>query len=290
MIRIVTLFILVAVTFNAAIAGVVFEIEMKDMDATPPKVETMQVLAEGRNLKVKISGQNQRPGSEMIYRGDRREMIAVDHASQSYIVMDPKTMQAVGAQAQQAFGEMEAKMRNMTPEQRAMLEQAIGGNLPGMQQPQQAKLVVQQMNDRRNIYGYQCTLYQVTRNRQKTSDAWITSWQNIDGGAEIIQAFTDLGQFMQQISESMPKQSGMAAGFDETFLTIKDFNGFPVASREYRADGSVESETALRNTQKKRLNPAEFDPPARYRRQQMFDGAGMLGPSGPSTANRQPNW
>ena len=64
-------------------AGVVFEMETQDHETSPPRTEDMVVQAEGRWLKMQITPRDRHPGSEMIFRGDRREMIAIDHARQS---------------------------------------------------------------------------------------------------------------------------------------------------------------------------------------------------------------
>ena len=42
----------------------------------------------------------------MIYRGDRREMVVIEHGNESYFVMDRETMKAMSGQMSQAMKQM----------------------------------------------------------------------------------------------------------------------------------------------------------------------------------------
>ena len=258
-------------------AGVVFEIEVKDNDTTPPSSEITLVKAEGRMINMEMLGRNGQPAQEMVFRGDRREMIAIDHASQSYFIMDEQMMKALANQLQQARSQMDAVMRDMPADQRALMEKTVGDRLSGLRGKRpRSKPVVQRTNQSSKVYGYPCTLYQISRDRRKESDVWVTNWNNIQGSKNLIGAFLEFGDFMGQLQNAMPKGGGGADDFDSAFATMKQLQGFPVASREYRADGSVESESALRSAKVLRINPVEFEPPVNYQLQQMPGQGGQI--------------
>jgi hypothetical protein len=50
---------------------------------------------------------------------------------------------------------------------------------------------------------------------------------------------------------------------------MMELNGFPVVTREFDERGTLESETRLRSARQQTLNPADFEPPAGFTRQQL---------------------
>jgi hypothetical protein len=256
-------------------AGVVFDIETKNNDTSPPQITNTRVLVEGRLLKLQTAIPGNQQPTEMIFRGDRREMIIIDHRTRSYIVMDQQAMQALSAQMNQAFGQMNAAMQNLTPEQRAMAGQMMNGRNPvtqvGAQVTQQSPITVRQLNNRTTVYNYPSTLVEVSRDGRCISNLWITPWQNIDGAQELGTAFIDLAAFSDELMKSLPTTPGMQQQLpDNPFSALHKINGFPVAGRNYRNDGTVASETALRATQKASIGPGEFQPPAGYQQNKLF--------------------
>ena len=94
-----------------ALAGVVYEIEVTDHEQSPPKTESIEAAVEGRNLKMGIAAGSTSGRGEMIFRGDRREMVVVDHEDKSYIVMDTEAVAAIAGQVSGAMSQMEEAMK-----------------------------------------------------------------------------------------------------------------------------------------------------------------------------------
>ena len=72
---------------SPAFAGVVFEFETSDLLSPGSEPDVIHTTVDGNNLKIDVTGPRG-ANADMIYRGDRREMIAIDHDSQSYVVFD----------------------------------------------------------------------------------------------------------------------------------------------------------------------------------------------------------
>jgi hypothetical protein len=66
----------------------------------------------------------------------------------------------------------------------------------------------------------------------------------------------------------MPLLAGAMANVNP-FEHLTAMNGFPVVTREFADDGSLESETVLRSARREQLDPVEFDPPPGYDREDM---------------------
>lgn len=274
MLRISCAVILVLACVSPVTAGVLFEIETKDHQQNPPQTSTTRVAVEGRQLTMDITpGKSGQRGGAMLFRGDRREMVVIDHDSKSYFVMDAGSIKQLAGQLNQAIGQMQDALKNVPEEQRALVEQAMKGRMPAQQPAQKSPLDVRRLNQTAEVYGYPCQLYEVRRDGRKIRDLWVTDWRNIAGGRELAPVFADMGEFQQELLDALPKMGSQSGGMDDNpFTTMKQIGGFPVASRDYAEDGTVKSETALRDAKSQRLSPAAFEPPAGYRRQEMFGG------------------
>ncbi|MCA9231844.1 MAG: hypothetical protein KDA57_14435 [Planctomycetales bacterium] len=268
---------------SPAYSGVVFEIETIEQHQGRQQVATTQVSVEGRLVSMQIPPAS--PGEkegQVIYRGDRREMIIVDHSRQSYFVMDLQTMQNLAGQVNQALGQsssqIEEAMKNVPESQRALVAEMMKKKFPGQQPSQQrSQPIVRRLSQQAKVYGYPCVLFEVVRDGRRIRNLWVTDWDNIEGGRrELAPAFDELGSFFQEMLNSMPSMGQADEFTDNAFAQIKELGGFPVATREYTDSGDLETESALRSAKRQQLDPADFAPPAGYRRQQMFAGGQAL--------------
>ena len=89
----------------------------------------------------------------------------------------------------------------------------------------------------------------------------------------MVDAFEDMADFFREMLDSLPNMGQARSGIDDSmFEHMKDLGGFPVVTKEFGEDGSLEGETALRSAKSQDLDPAAFEPPAGYKRQEMYRG------------------
>ena len=258
-----------------ALAGVVYEIEVKDHEQSPPKTESIQAAVEGRHLKMGIASGGRGEQGEMIFRGDRREMVVVNHEENSYIVMDQEAVQRVGGQVNDqldaAYKQMQEALKDVPEDRRAMIEQMMKQKLPPSQPPARPKSELKKIGDRQTINGYPCVRYDVLRGGQKVRELWVTDWSNVEGGTDVVSAFEDMADFFNELMDSMPQfgQGGGPVG-DPAFEHMREIGGFPVVTKEFDDDGSLEGESTLRSARRQTIDPDAFEPPSGYKRQEMF--------------------
>ena len=253
-----------------ALAGVVFEIEVKDHQQSPPKTESIEAAIEGRHLKMGIASRGKDEQGDMIYHGDRREMVVVDHKKQSYMVIDEAAMQAIVGQANAAMSQMQEALKNVPEDRRRMIEEMMKGKLPQANQaPKRPTTTLRKTGERADRSGYPCVKYEVLRDGRKIRELWVTDWSNVEGGKEVVATFEDMADFFKELMDSLPDfgQGGPAA--DPAFEHMKEIGGFPVVTREFGEDGLLEEEATLRSTRRRTLDPADFEPPAGYKRRSM---------------------
>jgi hypothetical protein len=267
-----TTFLLGVLLFSVpAVAGVVYEIEVTNHQQSPQKTENMETAVEGRLLKIGVPAGGQAGDGEMIYRGDQREMIFIDHDKKSYYVIDEETMKALAAQINEAMSMMEQALANVPEGQRAMVEEMMKKKMPQPQNVERPKTELRNTGERAEHNGYPCVKYEVLRDGRTIRELWVTDWKNIEGGADVAELFVDMSQFFKEMLDSLPKIAG-EGGADQAFEYMKEIGGFPVVSREFDNDGTLESESSLQSARSQTLDPDTFEPPAGYKRQDMLKG------------------
>lgn len=254
-----------------ASAGVVYEIEVKDHGQSPPKSESVKTSFEGHWMKIETAGSGGSGRGEMIYRGDRREMVMIDHDGKSYYVIDEKTIKELAAQMNEAMAMMEQALVNVPESQRAMMEEMMKKKMPQMQTVERVKTELRKTNETAERNGYPCVRYEVLQNGIAVRELWVTDWKNVEGGAEVADLFYEMSEFFQEMLDSLPKFAE-TGGADHAFEHMREMDGFPVVTRELRSDGSVDNESILRSASQQSLGPDAFEPPSGYKRQKMFKG------------------
>ncbi len=260
-----------ALAAGPALAGVVYEIEVKDHEQSPPKTESIEAAVEGKNLKMGIAPGSDGGRGDMIFRGDRREMVVIDHEDKSFHVIDEATMQQIAGQVSQAMSQMQEMLKSVPEEQRAMVEKMMKQRMPAeAQTPERPTSELRKTGDTGDKAGYPCVKYDVLRDGRKVRELWVTDWDNIEGGREVVGAFEDMADFFKELLDSVPDFGQGGPSADSAFEHLKEIGGFPVVTREFDDDGSLEDESTLRSARRRTLDPAEFEPPAGYKRRSMM--------------------
>jgi hypothetical protein len=269
-----------ALALTPAVAGVVFEIEVTHHEQSPPGQEPIEMSVAGRNIRMNIAARDRGDQGEMIYRGDRREMIVVDHDDQSYMVVDETTIQATVGQINDAMAQAQKALENVPAEQRKMVErmmrERIPPQAPELPESELPRSELRRTSERSHQSGYPCVKYEVLRNGRKTHDLWVTDWSRMEGGDEASEAFHGMASFFRQLMETIQQSlpsGGLGSLGEEPYLNhLEELGGFPVVTRQFDDNGSLTDESTVRSIRRRALEPSAFEPPAGYKRR-------SLGPS-----------
>ncbi|MFQ5570886.1 MAG: hypothetical protein ACE5G0_14495 [Rhodothermales bacterium] len=256
--------------------GVVFQVETTYHSGSGSRAQSSQMSVEGSMLKMEIlPGEDAEPGApndEVIFRGNRREMVVVDHRNEAYMVIDEAAIEEIGRQLQQAKRQMDEITKNLTKEQREALERARkqGVSVPGMpgEPATRAPSEFKNTGERATKQGYPCVRYDVFRDGQKIRELWVTDAKNIKGGQDVIDVFKEMADFYADLLESFGEMVGSEGGFfgaeGDPFESFTKIDGFPVVTRSFEG-GDLESETVLESVTERDLDPDAFEPPKGYR-------------------------
>lgn len=255
-------------------AGVVYEIETTDHRQSPPKVESVEMVVEGKLLKMGLGSSKGDQGDEMIFRGDRREIIVVDHANEVYHVIDQEMAQNLGSQIDSALEQARKALENVPEDQRAMVEQLLKDQM--LQEAATGpKAEVKKGKKKGTHLGHTTRLFEVWIDGRMEDELWILRWDRITGGEEVADVMLELSEFYGDLIDSFGQFGGGGGsplgGGDFFFEHLRELEGFPVVSKDFAEDGSLESEATLRSAERRALDPAAFEPPMGYKRQEMFN-------------------
>lgn len=251
-----------------ALAGVVYEIEVTDHGQSTPRSESIEAAVEGRNLKMGISSGGRGKQGEMVFRGDSREMVVVDHEDRSYHVIDEASMRAIADQVGSVMSQMQEALKNVPEDQRKMVEKMMQQRMP-QARPEKPKSELKNTGEKASKNGYPCVKYDVLRDGRKVRELWVTDWSNVEGGSEVVDAFEDMAGFFKELMDSIPDFGQGGSSGDPVFAHMKEIGGFPVVTKEFGEDGSLEGESTLRSARRQKLDPAAFEPPSGYKRLSM---------------------
>jgi hypothetical protein len=251
-----------------AVAGVVYQVETTDMTGSGSGTMQSTISADGPLLKMQMHGAGDGFNGEMIYRGDRREMVMVNHDEKTVMVMDEATIKAMADQISQAMAAMEQALAAMPASQRAKMEQMMKSKMPAMPEPS-APAEIKATGDGDTINGYPTTRYDVWRDGIRQRELWITDWANVDGGEEVAETFQQMAAFMQSMFDNLPNIGGIRSAGNTAFAYLKEMKGFPVKTREFADSGAVEYESVLVSSEERNLDPSTFEPPKGYKQQDL---------------------
>ena len=267
---------LVILTVSPLTAGVVFQVETTYHSGSPG-AESSEMSVEKPNLKMEI--QSGSSGSQIkddvIFNGDRRQMVVVNHRDKSYMVIDGKFATKMGGQLEQAQKELEKRMAGLDPKQREMMEKMLkgrmgsmaGGAAAGGTAPKRSSSEYRRTGERAARKGYPCVRYDVLRDGAKVREMWVTDWDNIKGGRDVVDSFKEMASFYGELMDSFSGSSGAPGFFKASGNPVEMFtgvDGFPVVTRSFEG-GELESETVLESVTERDLDPDAFEPPKGYR-------------------------
>jgi hypothetical protein len=284
--RLSTCLWLTALAAFPAAAGIVYEADTTDHTGPVAATQTNRISIEGPNLRIQTLTEEGDSVDEIVWRGDKRHMIIINHGDKSYMVIDKETIKAMLAsmpgagsgraddpstdmmqtQMQEAMKKMEKEMASLDPKQREMIEKTLKGTMQPATAPPPAEF--RSTGERATKEGYPCVRYDVLRGDSKVRELWVTEWAKIQGGKEATAVLEAMAGFQAEIMETMKNAAGPgAAGFfrmDETGL--EDFiktEGFPVVTRSFEGE-MLESETTLTSVAARNIGPEAFEPPQGY--------------------------
>lgn len=222
---------LIASLAASAHAGVFMTFETRDGATTPQKGT---VWIDGVNLKVDSGG------ALIVYRGDSDTLWIRQGQEPSYMEITRKDAEQLGGMMRQ----VQEQLKALPPDQRAMVEQMMAGQMQGMKMPSPedtGPIQVVPTGKKETISGFATTSHDVRRGAKTISEAWVTPWPVAGVSATDFKGLTKLADLMKQLAG--PWAAIMDSSMVQSYEGPGAFPGLPIRTV---TGTSVHEVTALR--------------------------------------------
>ena len=272
MMKLCGILVLLAMTPCTSLAGVVFVFQRTELGAASKKVRT-RISIEGRRLRIddQVSDTGQAEVT-IIFHGDSRKMVNIDHQRKQYMVIDQRTMEAMAGQMKAAMAKLQEQFKNMPPERRAMMEKMMKGRMGGMGTPPPAPAPPKVVATGRtgSAGGHACEVYEVLREGVKEREMCVMRWSKLSfgGGSDLGAVMKDMAAFTREMTSTASEGMSASGEQNNPFDFVDEVEGFPVSTRKFE-NGQLKSESVLESMEERPFDGSIFDPPAGYAEQNM---------------------
>jgi hypothetical protein len=223
---------------------------MELTDLKTNKLIKQELLIDNTRLRVNIDA-----GSSVLFLtdGGRNRLVMLDKTKNEYTEMDQQAMNQLGAQMQGAMAQMEAAMKNMPPEQRAMMEKMMKGKMPTPQGGAPATTTYTAKGSA-TVNGFPCTKYDGEQAGSKVAEVCAAPLAAVRLSASDFQLFDKMREFMSGLQSAL-KSSPFAS--NTPGFTERGFEGFPVQRIEL-SNGQAVQRVDLKSADQTTFGDVDF--------------------------------
>lgn len=230
-------------------AGV--RIQMENADLGTNKTSTQVIMMDNTRLRIDA---DEKTSMMFLTDGGRNRMVILDRSKNTYQEIDEASMKQMAQMATGAMAQMDAAMKNMPPEQRAMMEKMMKGKMPAAAGP--AVRTVYTAKGSGTVNAFSCTKYDGVRGAEKVSEICAASASQIKIAPGDYQVFEKMKEFTGSLQDAM-KNSSLGASMQTSAVTDSGISGFPVQTISFR-NGQPASRMELKSVTNTNFSDADF--------------------------------
>jgi hypothetical protein len=240
---------IVALSTAPLFAGV--RIQSENTDLSTKKVTTDVILLDANRMRMDSDD-----GRSVLFLtdGDRDRMVMLDKTKNTYQEIDEQMMKQMGEQMSGAMAQMQAQLKNMPPEQRAMMEKMMKGKMP--QTAAAAPKTVYTAKGSGSVNGFSCTKYDGVLSGEKEAEVCAALPAQLKLTPSDFQVLDKMKQFSSSLLSALasspirvnvPTAAGLESGYD----------GFPVQKTDF-ANGQPTRRGELKSITRVSFSDADF--------------------------------
>jgi hypothetical protein len=227
----------------------------------PGDQSTNRIYLDKDRVRMEITGSSD--NRVALYRQDKNLFWILDLKEKTYLEFTKADVERMGQQMDGAMKQMEEAMKDMPPEQRAMMEGMMKGKMPASE----SKVTFKKVASGQQVGQWTCAQYQGDRNGKKVQDVWTTDWKSLGITESDFTVLMEMSKFWEGLSKfatSHFKISGDQAAEDQ-------YPGVPVKTVDYE-DGKAAGSSELQGVQRQDLDAAMFNLPAGFKKEAIPTG------------------
>lgn len=232
---------------------------------TGTTIQTSQVQIDGSRMRVDSVGAAGEKQS-IIFDGAKQVMWIVNLDKKTYSEMTKADVDRIGGQVAGAMAQMQEQLKNMPPEQRAMVEKMMQGRggMPAMGAPPPEKTVYRPAgNDKAGKWA--CSKYEGYQNDKKTAEVCTVGPETLGFAVSDFDVTRQLGEFLGKL---MPQNAGRV--FSVGKAEEQGFSGVPV--RRMFSTGQGQTVVELTDASRQSIPASTFDVPAGFQKEAFGGG------------------
>jgi hypothetical protein len=187
----------------------------------------------------------------------------VDTQAKSYRVFDKKAAAEMADKVGAAMEKMKARMANMPPQQRAVMEQMLakrGGAMGQAKNVYDAVSTGQSMS----VGGRSCRVWNETENGKLDKQLCVVPFSELPGSDELLAVMQKMGKVFEGLRQQLGGST--TGGWIESRLALaQKINGFPVSTRDYVDGKLADTADIVKVWQKQPIAASQFVIPADYK-------------------------
>jgi hypothetical protein len=184
--------------------------------------------------------------------GGRNRMVILDKGRNTYQEIDEQTMNQLAQQMSGLTAQMQAQMKNLTPEQRAMMEKMMKGKMPQAAAPPKPVYTAKGSG---SVNGFSCTKYERDNGGQKEVEVCAALPAQLKLTPADLQIFEKMREFSNTLLSSLansPVKVNVPAGSLES-----GYEGFPIQRVDYN-NGQATKRSELKSITRTNFTDADF--------------------------------
>jgi hypothetical protein len=240
---------IVALSTAPLFAGV--RIQTETTDLATKKVSSEQILLDANRMRLDSDD-----GKSVMFLtdGGRNRMVMLDKNRNQYQEIDEQTMKEMAQQMSGMMAQMEAQMKNMPPEQRAMMEKMMKGKMP--QAAAAAPKTVYTAKGSGSVNGFSCTKYEGDRSGQKESEVCAALPAQLKLTPADLEVFEKMRQFSSTLVSALAN-SPVRVSAPTGYGLESGYEGFPVQKTEFD-NGQATKRSELKSITRANFADADF--------------------------------
>jgi len=231
------------------------------------QTETNQIQMDKDHIRV----ESRSSGDEtaFVFDGPKQTARMINITKKSYTEMTKADLDQMKGQVDGAMAQMQEQLRNLPPEQRAMVEQMMRGRgLPnaagaGTNAASAAPKEQFRQTGSDKVGNWACNKYEGSLNGQKTTEVCTVDPKEFG----LTPADFEIARQLSEFIKSMLPQMGDSAFVNGT-TQGEGFSGVPVRRTSFR-NGTVDTVTEVTEARRQAFPAATFEVPAGFRKESM---------------------
>ncbi len=195
----------------------------------------------------------------------------INHSDQSYREMTEEEIERLMSGVNEQLAKFQEQMKNMSPQQRAMMEKVMGGRMAQMGGLPGARIepVTYRRGDgSAEIGGRPCDWYDGYRREQMVSQVCAADWSTFDLKPSDFAVFRRLAEFMTKLAPQMADQIKFGA---EDWEARGGFPGIPLEQKTFENGKAVQVST-LESVDRQMIDESVYAAPTDYKLQKGLGG------------------